>query len=481
MIARLSVAPFSSRIFGFLVGVRVSGTGEAAEDGSAVEDRCQRDAHAARRLGDPGGDLDEAERQGGEFGVTQLMGGGHAQAQFPHDPEGGGVEDETDLVRERGAAAGSIGGELCPVELDQGLGLAARAVDAFVEMHVVALRQAGHDEARVDFPFGRKEARDDAAHAPPGAGGVGETAMAPQRVAPLAQSFVRQTRRERGDAFVEYGVAGQAEDMIDAVGLAPLHHRRPPVMAVAAQRDAGVPPMAADATEQATKVAAQLDARWRLAGAQDHRDRARRSGVADMDRQEAAHVVMRVEERQLLLAVDGIDGIVDVEHDARRYGPIAGAVEIHELAGRFDGLAQTGRVLQARHRRLRAERLTGLGQSTAGQLEGGIVAQRAEIVGVLVATGNGQDARKQDVGHAVPDARRIAIVRDRVGEVRGHLEMPLGTGEQQDAAVTGQPTTVEGGDDFLARDGWQGEEKKAIVGSGECGCHGHLEGVFLNG
>jgi hypothetical protein len=35
----------------------------------------------------------------------------------------------------------------------------------------------------------------------------------------------------------------------------------------------------------------------------------------------------------------------------------------------------------------------------------------------------------------VPAAGRIAIVRDRVGEMRGHPEMPLGTGEQQDAAV----------------------------------------------
>ena len=26
--------------------------------------------------------------------MTQLIGDGHAQAQFPHEPEGGGVEDE---------------------------------------------------------------------------------------------------------------------------------------------------------------------------------------------------------------------------------------------------------------------------------------------------------------------------------------------------------------------------------------------------
>ena len=65
-------------------------------------------------------------------------------------------------------------------------------------------------------------------------------------------------------------------------------------------------------------MAAHLAARGRLAGPQDHRHRAAGGGVVDMDRQKAALVVMGVEQRQLLMAVHDIDGVVDVERDRRR-------------------------------------------------------------------------------------------------------------------------------------------------------------------
>jgi hypothetical protein len=46
------------------------------------------------------------------------------------------------------------------------------------------------------------------------------------------------------------------------------------------------------------------------------RDRLAREAVEDVDRLEAGTVVVRVEQRQLLLAMDGIVGVVDVEYDA---------------------------------------------------------------------------------------------------------------------------------------------------------------------
>jgi hypothetical protein len=224
------------------------------------------------------------------------------------------------------------------------------------------------------------------------------------------------------------------------------------------------------------RVAAQLDVWRRLAAAQDDCDRPHRGGVADMDRQDAAHVARRVEERHLPLAVHGIGCIVDVQQGARRCGRVGGAVGIHGLAGRLHGQSRAGRVLQARRGRLRAERLTGVGQSPAGRLEGAVVAQRVGIVGVLVARGDGQDTRMEDVGHAVADARRIAIVRDRFGEARGKLEMSLGAGEQQGAAVTRQPALAQGGNHLLARNGRQGEGKQTIIRRGGCGCLGRPAG-----
>jgi len=41
---------------------------------------------------------------------------------------------------------------------------------------------------------------------------------------------------------------------------------------------------------------------------------------------------------------------------------------------------------------------TAVGQPPAGELEGRVAAQPVEIVGVLIAAGNGEDASAQDVG-----------------------------------------------------------------------------------
>jgi len=105
--------------------------------------------------------------------------------------------------------------------------------------------------------------------------------------------------------------------------------------------------MAADAANQPTQVTTDLGARGRLARAKQHRDRPARRRVVDMDRQEAALVVMGIEQRELLMAVDDIYRVIDVErHRLRRVG-VAGAVEIDHHAHQADQIAQGRRVLPA--------------------------------------------------------------------------------------------------------------------------------------
>ena len=62
---------------------------------------------------------------------------------------------------------------------------------------------------------------------------------------------------------------------------------------------------------------ADLHARRRLAGTQYHRDRSTRRRIIDMDRQEAALIIMGVQLRQLLMAVHNIDRVVDVQDTDR--------------------------------------------------------------------------------------------------------------------------------------------------------------------
>ena len=125
-----------------------------------------------------------------------------------------------------------------------------------------------------------------------------------------------------------------------------------------------------------------------------------------------------------------------------------------------------GRVLPARDGRLRAQIGAAVGQPPAGQLERRIGAQPVEVVGVLIAAGDGEDAGPQDVGQPMGDPLRVAAVRDHRGELLGDAEPPLRLGQQHDPAVRGDPPAIEGGGDLLALDGWKRERQQGIVGHG---------------
>ena len=86
-------------------------------------------------------------------------------------------------------------------------------------------------------------------------------------------------------------------------------------------------------------MAADLLACRGLARAQDHGERVAGGGVIDMDGQEAALVVVGTEQRQLLMAVNDIERVVDVERHHRGRRGIARQPQIHQhIAEPDDGL-----------------------------------------------------------------------------------------------------------------------------------------------
>ena len=170
-----------------------------------------------------------------------------------------------------------------------------------------------------------------------------------------------------------------------------------------------------------------------------------------------------------------IDGVVDVQrHLARRAG-MAGAIDVDHGVAHGRHLVPVRRVLPARDGRLRAQICAAVRQASAGQLESGIAAQMVEIVAVLIAAGDGQDAGAQDVGHAVRHKVRIARVGDQGRELVGDPQTPLGGGEQHHAAIGRDASAIERGGDFLARDGWEMERQQAIFGHGGCGSRGRVD------
>jgi hypothetical protein len=107
--------------------------GQAAEEVGFGTCCGEGEANAARGLDDPGSDFQETKTQRRELGSGQFPGFGNGVTHGQHQPISGGVENEADLIGERRTAAGAIGGELRLMQLDQILGLAARAIQAVVD------------------------------------------------------------------------------------------------------------------------------------------------------------------------------------------------------------------------------------------------------------------------------------------------------------------------------------------------------------
>jgi hypothetical protein len=241
------------------------------------------------------------------------------------------------------------------------------------------------------------------------------------------------------------------------------------VMTVTADGQACVGPVCADAAHQAAQMAADFLSGRRLARPQQHRHRARGRGVVDVDGQEAALVIVRVEQGKLLVAVHDIAGVVDVERDGGRRTGVAGAVEVDHGVAHAHHFAQGRRVLPARHGRLRAQIIATVRQPPTGQLKPRVSAQMVEIVGVLVATGDSKDPGAQNVIDAVRHQQRVARVRDQPPQRFRYPQLPLHNAEQHDTTVGRDPSAVESRNDLLAFNGWKIKRQKAIVGHGGCG------------
>ncbi len=449
--------------------MELEAAGDPAEQRSLRAGGGKRDAHPRGGLGDAGGNLEQAQAQGRELGAGERLGPGDCITHRQHQPVGGGVQHQAHLVGQGRPTTGAIRGKLALVELDQVLRLAPGTVERVVEPLGAAAGEAGHHAAYVQTQGGGLDPGRDPAFAAPGSGAVAGLGVAAQHrrfcLGAADPDIVGRRLEQPG----QHGVAGQAEDEVHAVGLAPRHHLGTAVVAIAADRQPRGGPVAADAAHQAPEVAAHLDATGRPARAQNHRDRARGGDVVDVDGHEAALVVMRVEQRELLVAMHHIHRVVDVQRHRFGRPEIAGAVEIDHGVAQAHDLAQGGRILAARHGGLGAQVASAVGQAPAGELEARVGAQVVEVVGVLVATGDGEHAGSQDVGDAVGHQRRVARIGDQPGQAPGHAQAALGGGQKHDAAVRRHAAAIEGSGELLAADGWKEEGCGRIIGHGGCG------------
>ena len=172
-----------------------------------------------------------------------------------------------------------------------------------------------------------------------------------------------------------------------------------------------------------------------------------------MDRLEAIVVIVGVEEGQLLLAVGGIGGLVDVQRDGLGHAWERAAEEIDHRKPHARQIAPGGCVLQARQAGLAHQVIAALGQPPAGQLEGRIEAQEIQVVAVLVAAGNGEEPRADHLVIAVTHPRRVAPIGQARGQGSGDRQALLDLAQEQDTAVGGHLPAIETGQQVLAANG----------------------------
>ncbi len=237
----------------------------------------------------------------------------------------------------------------------------------------------------------------------------------------------------RRDMAAQRGGGGDAEQEVDARRAAEIQHLRRAVMTVGADQDLNARPVLADLAHQAAQEVARLGT-GRSPGWAQHGGDGAALAVEHDDRLEAVFVVVGVEHRKLLPAMDGVERVVDVERDAPRHLAEAGAVERHHGARHADQRARWWQVLEARDSRLRTQRCR-IGQAPISQLEQRIVPQAVGIVAVLVAGGDHQQAEAQHLSEAMLDALRRARIVDARGGALGDAEARLDLTQRQQAAI----------------------------------------------
>jgi hypothetical protein len=282
--------------------------------------------------------------------------------------------------------------------------------------------------------------------------GVSELAEVPKLVDLALDPLQRRRFGEDRHVGEQDLVAGQAEEVGDAVALAPAHRLRPAVVTVAADQDVDLWPAPANGGHDMAQYQHHLGPVRGLAGAEDHRHRLARGRLVDVDRQEAALAVVGVEQRELLLAVRRIAGVVDVENDPTRHLLEAVAEQLDHRRHHPLECRRAGQVLQPAHGRLRAQVLAALGQPADRHLERRVDPQAVAVVGIRIAGRDQQHAEADHLGQGVPDALRCARVGEAARQPFSKPEPTFDLGQEQHLGIRGQPAAIEGEMDRLAAD-----------------------------
>ena len=265
----------------------------------------------------------------------------------------------------------------------------------------------------------------------------------------------RCRRRELADDRADEAVGlRQAEDIVDAVCLAPCHKRLAREAAVGTQHDAHLRPARTDLRDDARRLLDRARRRIDVGGPQLRRQQV--ATAEDVERQVTVATIVAVEKPPFLLAVQRVVGGVEIEDDLLGRRLVRLQKKRDEQI--FDGDRIMGDLVIAR--RLRPAQLQTVQRRLAGhrravlapcrQLAGEdrhhrIVAQLVVIVDILIAERQPKHTLPDQRRHKVLYQLRTAMIAEAPGETINQLDRTIRRSQQQRPGVRADRAAVKPG------------------------------------
>ena len=316
--------------------------------------------------------------------------------------------------------------------------LTSAAVDLFVEPAGRALFEIGDDEAGVGALIADFDPGDDPLDPAPAFGAIVERLEA-AHFACACSTGERSIAARFGAGFQIGDMAAQgccgrnAEDKIVATRATPVENLGTAIMAVTAQQNLCLWPMATDHAQQAPQERPDFRALWPFGRAQDSGYEAALAIEYD-DGLKAVFVMVGIEQAQLPAAMYGVKCVINVEHNALGHGGETVAVQIDHGPAHAQQGARIRQVFQARDCRLRTQCAVRRGK-VERHLEHRIDAQAARVISILITRRDHHQPEADDVGKAVRDMLGRAWILDAGRQTISHPKTLLDLAQQQNPAV----------------------------------------------
>lgn len=270
-------------------------TDQIAEEVGAQAIRRECPLYPGPGLPSPHRDLQQAKPDSREFSAGQKFVLWNGVTDHAHQPISICVQYQPHLIGERRTATGPVGGRLALVPLDQIFSPPSRAVNVFIQTSRGSLDQVDDNIGDIRAFLRRVDPRQNPARTGPEFRGVtcrGEAAHLFQLPDRTAEANII---RFDEDLFGQGFVGAEAEDVFDAVVIAPIHRLLPAIMAVTPNCDDDIWPVHADTANQPADMSTHLFANWCFVFTQDgdHAKAAHRAVY--MDRRKTSFIVMSVE------------------------------------------------------------------------------------------------------------------------------------------------------------------------------------------